>query len=167
MKRRAPNREERALWQAAMRDVTRLAAGAAAAPPDPPLPPSVPPVPTTEMPAPAPLRPAPVPPPARAGFDRGLAERLKRGERAVEARLDLHGHTQGEAHRALDDFLARAQGADRRCVLVITGKSGVLRGAVPRWLDEAPNRPRVLAFAPAQPRDGGAGALYVLLRRRR
>ncbi|HEX7970035.1 MAG TPA: Smr/MutS family protein, partial [Stellaceae bacterium] len=100
------------------------------------------------------------------------AERLRRGELGIEARLDLHGMTQEEAHRALDDFLACAQHAGRRCVLVITGKGGagrggILRSAVPRWLNEAPNRARLLAFAAAQPKHGGAGALYLLLRRRR
>jgi len=108
------------------------------------------------------------------GVDRRSAERLRRGERRIDARLDLHGMTQDEAHRALDAFLARAEQAGWRCVLVITGKgrpgtsaAGVLRTAVPRWLNEAPNRARLLAFTAAQPKDGGAGALYVLLRRRR
>jgi DNA-nicking Smr family endonuclease len=61
----------------------------------------------------------------------------------------------------------------RRCVLVITGKgiwrseAGILREMVPRWLNEAPNRARVLAIAHAQPRHGGQGALYVLLKRKR
>ncbi len=104
---------------------------------------------------------------AAPGLDRRSAERLRRGQRAIEARLDLHGRTQDEAHRALDAFVARAQDGGQRCVLVITGKSGVLRAAVPRWLNEAPNRARLLAFSPAQPKDGGAGALYLLLRRRR
>jgi DNA-nicking Smr family endonuclease len=104
---------------------------------------------------------------AAPGLDRRSAERLRRGQRAIEARLDLHGMTQDEAHRALDAFIARAQHGALRCVLVITGKSGVLRAAVPRWLNEAPNRGRLLAVAPAQPRDGGVGALYLLLRRRR
>jgi DNA-nicking Smr family endonuclease len=109
---------------------------------------------------------------AAAGLDRRSAEKLRRGELRLEARLDLHGMTQDEAHRALAGFLVRAQEAGKRCVLVITGKGGgerggVLRAAVPRWLGEAPHRGRVLATAPAQPRDGGAGALYVLLRRRR
>jgi DNA-nicking Smr family endonuclease len=81
--------------------------------------------------------------------------------------------TQEEARRALDAFLARAAQAGKRSVLVITGKGGrgssdgVLRAAVPRWLNEAPNRARLLAFAPAQPPHGGAGALYLLLKRRR
>ena len=108
------------------------------------------------------------------GVDRRSAERLRRGERRIDARLDLHGMTQDEAHRALDAFLARAEHAGWRCVLVITGKGrpgtsagGVLRAAVPRWLNEAPHRARLLAIAAAQPKDGGAGALYLLLRRRR
>jgi DNA-nicking Smr family endonuclease len=54
---------------------------------------------------------------------------------------------------------------------VVTGKGletgGTLRHMVPRWLNEEPNRARVLAYSPAQPRHGGSGALYVLLRRRR
>ncbi len=109
-----------------------------------------------------------------AGVDKRTAARLKRGQLAVEARIDLHGLTQEEAHRALDAFLAGSQAADRRCVLVITGKGlrrdgtiGVLRQSVPRWLNEAPNRGRVLAFTRATPRDGGDGALYVLLKRRK
>jgi DNA-nicking Smr family endonuclease len=109
---------------------------------------------------------------AASGLDRRSAEKLRRGELRLEARLDLHGMTQDEAHRALAGFVVRAQEAGKRCILVITGKGsgergGVLRAAVPRWLGEAPLRGRVLATAPAQPRDGGAGALYVLLRRRR
>lgn len=115
----------------------------------------------------------PLAPDAAPGLDRRSAERLRRGALAIEARLDLHGMTQEEAHRALDAFLARAAQAGKRSVLVITGKggrgsgAGVLRAAVPRWLNEAPNRARILAFAPAQPQHGGTGALYLLLKRRR
>jgi len=112
-------------------------------------------------------------PDASPGLDRRTAERLRRGLLPIEARLDLHGMTQEEAHRALNAFLARAVEAEKRSVLVITGKGGrtsgdgVLRAAVPRWLNEAPNRTRLLAFTPAQPKHGGAGALYLLLRRQR
>src|SRR3546814_11465302 len=74
--------------------------------------------------------------------------------------------TQAEAHRALAAFLADSQAAGRRCVLVITGKGtrgeGVLRAAVPRWLNEPPERSRVLSFSSAHPRHGGAGRLSVL-----
>ena len=104
-----------------------------------------------------------------AGIDRASAERLKRGRHKVEARLDLHGMTQDEAHRALLAFIRAARTAGNRCVLVITGHGriggGVLKSAVPRWLDEPAFRPHLLAVATAQPRDGGGGALYVMLRR--
>jgi DNA-nicking Smr family endonuclease len=123
--------------------------------------------------------PAPASPPAplshgsRDGLDRRKAERLSRGKLPIEATLDLHGLRQAEAHRRLEIFLADCQAAGKRCVLVVTGKGlhkeegGVLRSAVPRWLNEMPNRSRVLSFDYAQQKHGGTGALYVLLRRRR
>jgi DNA-nicking Smr family endonuclease len=100
-------------------------------------------------------------------LDRRSAQRLKRGQMTIEARLDLHGLTQDEAHRALDRFIARAVSAKQRNLLVITGKSGVLHGAVPLWLAQGDNRARILALARAHVAHGGAGALYVLLRRQR
>jgi DNA-nicking Smr family endonuclease len=108
-----------------------------------------------------------------AGIDRASAEWLKRGRRPIEARLDLHGMTQAEAHRELADFVEASHLAGRRCVLVVTGRGlgpggpGVLKSAVPRWLAEAGLRRRILAIAAAQPRHGGEGALYLLLRRQR
>jgi DNA-nicking Smr family endonuclease len=107
------------------------------------------------------------------GIDRASAERLKRGLQPIESRLDLHGMTQAEAHRALAGFIHKSRDAGRRCVLVITGRGfgptgpGILKQAVPRWLEEAGLRRHILAIATAQPRDGGAGALYLLLRRQR
>ncbi len=107
------------------------------------------------------------------GIDRANAERLKRGLHQIEGRLDLHGMTQAEAHSALAGFVHKSRDAGRRCVLVITGRGfgptgpGILKQAVPRWLEEAGLRRHILAIAPAQPRDGGAGALYLLLRRQR
>lgn len=105
-------------------------------------------------------------------IDRRNWERLKRGRIDIERKLDLHGRTQTEAHGALNRFLAMAAATGLRCVLVVTGKGGVdgrgvLRQMVPRWLGEADNRQKVLTYCPAQPRHGGDGALYVLLRRRR
>ena len=106
-----------------------------------------------------------------AGIDRRSAERLRRGRLSIEGRLDLHGMTQAAAVERLAEFIARAEVAGKRCVLVITGKGlasgGVLRDQVPRWLNLAPNRARVLAFDYAQQQHGGSGALYVLLKRRR
>jgi DNA-nicking Smr family endonuclease len=80
--------------------------------------------------------------------------------------------TQDFAHGALTAFVCRAFDAGKRCVLVITGKgtregSGVLRANVPRWLNQAPLRDRILGFSYARPQHGGEGALYVLIRRRR
>jgi len=122
------------------------------------------------IPATPSLPPAPLPPLDRfAGVDRATAERLRRGRYPVSGRLDLHGLTQAEAHRALSHFVAASRAAGRRCLLVITGHGrttgGILKAAAPRWLAEPELRPHVLAIAPAQPQDGGAGALYVLLRR--
>src|SRR4029077_937368 len=114
--------------------------------------------------------PAPLPPLDRfAGVDRATAERLKRGRTPVEARLDLHGMTQPEAHRAVAGCIGGSRAKGRRCLLVITGHGrmtgGILKAAVPRWLGDAELRRHVLAIAPAQPQAGGSGALYVLLRR--
>jgi DNA-nicking Smr family endonuclease len=149
--------DERTLWREAMRGVRRLDTAAAA----PELEPS-PPAKTSALSQPE--SPAPIP---RHGLGRRSVQRLKRGRTAIGARLDLHGMTQVEAHRALAAFLARAQKTGQRLVLVITGKSGVLYGAVPRWLGEGDNRGRVLASGRAQPLHGGEGALYVFLRRKR
>jgi DNA-nicking Smr family endonuclease len=111
------------------------------------------------------------------GVDRATAMRLRRGEMAIDATLDLHGMTQKEAHAALLGHIARAHTLGQRCLLVVTGKggkqdgsgreTGVLRANVPRWLNEPPARAHVLAFAAARPRHGGEGALYVLIRRTR
>lgn len=107
------------------------------------------------------------------GIDRANAERLKRGLHKIEARLDLHGMTQTEAHQELADFIRMCRAAGHRCVLIITGRGlgpngpGILKSSVPRWLEEPELRRHVLATASAQSRHGGAGATYLLLRRRR
>ena len=160
----APPQSDRRLWSEAVQSVTPLRHRGAA--------PSSPPPVTVE--ASRPDASSPDPPLDRfAGIDRANAERLKRGRHRIEARLDLHGMTQSEAHRVLAGFVHASSDAGYRCVLVITGRGlgpngpGVLRSAVPRWLEQPGLRRQILAIAPAQPRDGGAGALYVLLRRRR
>jgi DNA-nicking Smr family endonuclease len=166
------NSAERALWQRAMRGVKPLAPRPEPTPVSTPSKPAEKPATPREAAAPTPgtLLP-PLAIDRFAGYDKANAERLKRGKHPVEARLDLHGMTQDEAHRALASFIRGARVAGKRCVLVITGRGrlggGVLRAAVPRWLDEPEFRPHLLAIASAQPRDGGAGALYVMLRRTR
>ncbi len=165
-----------------MRDVRPLARRKSATAPAPAPTPSPAPIKkakSADRPPPA-LRPKAPPPSAAvpdishgwaAGIDRRSAERLRRGRLPIEGRLDLHGMTQAAAVERLAEFIARAEAAGKRCVLVITGKGlasgGVLRDQVPRWLNLPPNRARVLAFDYAQQQHGGSGALYVLLKRRR
>ncbi|MBL26538.1 MAG: DNA mismatch repair protein MutS [Rhodospirillaceae bacterium] len=135
----------------------------------------VPPVSTPTKPPPKPVTLPPLAKGNAPGLDKRSAQRLRRGRYEVDDRIDLHGMTQDRAHAALNAFINASYSRGHRCVLVITGKGGlgpsgeggVLRRSVPRWLNEAPVRASVLAFQPAQPRDGGEGALYVLLRRRR
>ena len=177
--------EEASLWQRVARDVTRLPRAAVAleetaipeeeAPP-PPLKKTKPRVARAPAVAPSPPRPPvlpdldPVTPP---GLDRRTARRLKRGQFPIEARLDLHGRTQDQAHDALRDFIQESRMARRRCVLVITGKGsvasgkgGVLRQMVPRWLNAPALRRHIIAITNAPESSGGTGALYVLLKSR-
>jgi DNA-nicking Smr family endonuclease len=169
--RRLPS-EDAGLWRRAMRDVAPLPGRPQSDRGHPGHIAGETPAVQSERSAAAPARPpeAELPPLDRlAGVDRATADRLRRGRRPVEASLDLHGMTQAEAHRALAAFIAGSRATGRRCVLVITGhgrlSGGVLKAAVPRWLDEPDLRRAVLAIAPARPQHGGAGALYVLLRR--
>jgi DNA-nicking Smr family endonuclease len=160
-----PAGSERLLWREAMRDVKPLRGREPAISPSPLQGPA-----ETGCVA----KPDQLPALSRfSGIDRASAERLKRGLQPIEGRLDLHGMTQAEAHRAVAEFVHRSRDAGRRCVLVITGRGfgptgpGILKLAVPRWLEEAGLRRHILAVAQAQPRDGGAGAVYLMLRRHR
>jgi DNA-nicking Smr family endonuclease len=119
---------------------------------------------------------APKGPPPLGPIDRRTRQRLARGTETIDARIDLHGRTQGEAHEALLRFLHRAQGHGARIALVITGKGGiresggnrgVLKRHVPLWLGLPEFRIYVSGFEPAHPEHGGEGALYVRLRRAR
>ena len=173
---RRPSTDELALWQHAMRDARPLE-GREVEVPVPIRQPQGAPTPASPPPEPArpvvPTRP-PVftPQPAPHGIDRRTLQRLNRGLVSIDARLDLHGMTQDEAHRHLTLFLAHHQRQGARCILVITGigertTGGTLRRMTPRWLAEPANAARVIAHSPAQKRHGGEGALYVLLRRLR
>lgn len=107
------------------------------------------------------------------GMDRKNAERLRKGRASVDATLDLHGMTQDQAQSALSGFIRRGFDMDWRVVVVVTGRGsrsgepGVLRSRLPHWLNGAGLRPFVVGFTQAQPKDGGAGAFYVRLRRHR
>jgi DNA-nicking Smr family endonuclease len=167
--------EERRLFAETLKGVKPLARPASAPPPHPnPLPgrerepERAPSSPLAVRAKPAPPKPATKPNP---GIDRRTAERLRKGEMAIDRRLDLHGMTQERAHAALDRFVRGAWADGARMLLIITGKGsggeGVLRRSLPQWLNAGEHAPRVLRMETAQPKHGGGGAFYVLLRRQR
>ncbi len=126
---------------------------------------------------------APKPPTPLADFDRRKARQIASGKVEVDARIDLHGARQRDAHARLRAFLLGAHAKGHKTVLVITGKGGeaepadslgallgerqrgVLRRSVPHWLEEPDLRAIVLSYTQAGIRHGGAGALYVRLRK--
>jgi DNA-nicking Smr family endonuclease len=140
-------------------------------------------------PRPAPViapAPKPTPKPAHvpraAPLDRQTSRQLDKGKLEVEARLDLHGMHQRDAHAQLRRFLKTAQARGLKHVLVITGKGadqaasrsfyeederGVLRNAVPLWLSGPDFATLVVNFSQAPRRLGGGGALYVRVRKPR
>jgi DNA-nicking Smr family endonuclease len=175
--------DEASLWARAMTDVKPLARAPATRrrPGGPAIAPTIAGVAPDPIPATAdpPLLPPPRPafaPPVPAaglatGLDRKTLARLRRGDVAIAARLDLHGMTQAHAHAELDAFLDRAVRRGARLVLIISGKGnggdGILRRMLPRWIQAGPHRARVLGVEPAHARHGGDGAWYVQLRRPR
>jgi DNA-nicking Smr family endonuclease len=124
-------------------------------------------------------------PAALSDFEPRKAKRIGRGHIEIDARIDLHGDRQDDAHQRLRAFLINCFHAGQRTVLVITGKGretdthgasdigyerrerGVLKRNVPRWLAEPEMRSIVVSYTSAHVRHGGEGALYVQLRRRR
>ncbi|MDY0871968.1 Smr/MutS family protein [Dongia rigui] len=187
--------QELALWQAVATTVTPLkpkrqkkaalkaeaVAETKPAGPQPPAkrpksppkgPPPAPKPVATAAPKLPPLTPYPAPG-TMPGIDKRQSERFRRGQLAIEGKIDLHGRTQTEAHDALLHFLERAFKHGKRQLLVITGKgmtqskSGILKANVPRWLNEPVFRRLVLAISQARPEHGGEGALYVLLKRQK
>ena len=102
-------------------------------------------------------------------LDDPTARKLAKGKLSIDGRLDLHGLTQTQAHDRLLGFLQSAHKSGKRIVLVITGKGqlggGVLRQGVPRWLNESGFREITNGCSEAHASHGGAGALYVRLRR--
>jgi DNA-nicking Smr family endonuclease len=129
----------------------------------------------------APRQTPPAPSPPLAPLGRRLKQRVARGREPIDARLDLHGMTQQEAHAALLRFLHRAQADGVKTALVVTGKGlrkssrtdghdadsrpGVLKRQVPMWLALPEFRLLVVGFDDAHVGHGGEGALYVRLRR--
>ena len=105
------------------------------------------------------------------GLDAKIFRKLKAGDFSVQAHLDLHGMNADQARMAVLDFLRRCYMEGKRCVLIIPGRGrnsplgqGVLRQELTTWLTTAPLKRVVLAFTTAQPKHGGSGAVYLLLR---
>jgi DNA-nicking Smr family endonuclease len=175
-RRRVLTADERVLWKTFTRSIEPLRAGALTAPePDAEVAEAPLPVarPIKRTPARAPASAATLPP-ALAPLGRRLRARVARGKEAIDARLDLHGLTQAQAHSALLHFLRAASTRDARLVLVITGKGGrgegergVLKRQVPQWLGLPEFRSLVVGFEDAHVAHGGEGALYVRIRRTR
>jgi DNA-nicking Smr family endonuclease len=146
---------------------------------------NIPPVPILAPSPAAPARPVsrqphkPASNAALAPIERRFKQRLARGIEPIDARLDLHGFTQQQAHHALVHFLHQAHADGARTTLIVTGKGnrrdeadlfaerGVLRRVVPQWLRASELRVFVLGFEVAAIPHGGEGALYVRLRRKR
>ena len=172
-RRRALSEDERVLWSTVTRSIAPLkgrkrAEDAAEIAPAETR--------STARPAasPAATPPRRTTPPPLAPIDRRTKQRLARGATEIGGRLDLHGLTQAEAHAALARFLHTAQARDVKVVLVITGKGGtegegrgVLKRQVPLWLEGVEFRSLVVGFEAAHFGHGGAGALYVGVRRGR
>ena len=167
--------EDRVLWNLVARSATPLKGRKQVAAPEPAA------ITMAEALAetmPASLKPAPAPsvakrnPLGQSALDRPTHDKIAAGRLPIEGRVDLHGLTQDQAYGLLLSFLGRAHASGIRYVLVITGKGsssggdGVLRRAVPGWLATAPFRPLVSSHDHAARHHGGAGALYVRLRRK-
>lgn len=102
-------------------------------------------------------------------LERPVKRKIARGRLPLEARIDLHGMIQSEAHGFLLGFLIRAHERGLRHVLVITGKGGsigsdgALKRAVPMWFSLPEFRGLISSYEPAARNHGGEGALYVRL----
>ncbi|WP_269584783.1 Smr/MutS family protein [Roseibium sp. Sym1] len=184
-KKGALSPEDRELWGKVARTLTPLDADRAKhlqeelaqAIEDAPAKPAAPPKTATAIKAPPAARPPKAPLPLHQ-LEHRYRRKVVRGVKAIDARIDLHGLTQHQAHERLRGFLYQAQARRHQIVLVITGKGGgperaymdergVLRRMVPQWLSMPDVRGVVLGYEEAHPSHGGAGALYVRIRKKR
>lgn len=195
-RRRLLSADDRALWAHVVRDVEPLSSPGDRVPDnkncstdenavverqDHAAPPALKPPPPSPRPAVGPKAAGrEKAPPSLATFDHKRVRKVAVGRIAIDARIDLHGMRQSDAHDALVGFLRRSVSRGCRTVLVITGKGaigsrpdhaermdwerGVLRRNVPRWLSEPALSQMVVSYTEAHIRHGGAGALYIHLR---
>lgn len=160
--------EEMALWESATKNDKAFKPRKAA-------PASPPPVskPAAKTPV-APKRIKAPPPPAigeTSNVDAATIKRLKRGDYPIDYTLDLHGMDRARAQDAFAAAVARAWDKGERCLLVITGQGreggGVLKSLLPVWISLPEIGPTIVSCLPASRKHGGAGAFYVLVRRKR
>lgn len=188
--RRGLSAEEAALWARVAQTVTPLPGHRAqAAHHHPkqvaPTPSAVPPMPLPKAVGRVPGPPAPPPPRAakprpldRTTLDASWDRKLARGVVIPDFTLDLHGHTLEAAHARLDHGVAQAVAQGARVVLLITGRPrhhddhstrgdrrGAIRAKFLDWLAAGSHASRIAAIRPAHPRHGGAGAVYIVLRK--
>jgi DNA-nicking Smr family endonuclease len=177
--------EEAALWARVLARVTPLRAQPAATLPPVAPPPPAAPIPVARKPRGRvpPPRPAPVTAPktpthSAATLDASWDRRLARGMVAPDRTIDLHGETLSSAYARLDEALGAAIAGGDRLILLVTGRPprpeserpharGAIRAAVGDWLAASRHADRIAAVRAAAPRHGGAGALYIILRRER
>jgi DNA-nicking Smr family endonuclease len=167
--------EERALWARVIRTVRPLHGPAAEPDPAPPEPEAATPAPARSSPAPRPAAPVKAQPGTT--LDASWDKRLARGLVQPDLVVDLHGHSLQGAYGRLDDSLERAIARGARLLLLVTGKPpsddrrpvvrGAIRAAVGDWLAASRHAGDIAAVRGAHQRHGGAGALYIILRRRR
>ncbi|MCK5648686.1 MAG: Smr/MutS family protein [Gammaproteobacteria bacterium] len=105
---------------------------------------------------------------ARPGLQFKAQKQLRQGKIIIDDHLDLHGLTISEARETLLDFIRFAQKQQIRCIRLVHGKGyrastqkPVLKNKINNWLRQHPD---ILAFSSAQPKDGGTGALYIILK---
>lgn len=182
--------EENALWKKVAATVEPLRKRTPVL--DPAAPPAVRPPkvsPRTPVAPAAAPRPAPkLPPPRRthqaATLDGHWDRRLRKGLVRPDMSIDLHGHTLASAQALLDDAIGRALLRGARVLLVVAGRlrpgadrlptmhgdprpRGAIRASLPDWLAYSPYADQIVALRPAHISHGGAGAVYVILRRAR
>ena len=168
--------EERALWQKVVQSVRPMEGSAPITPEPEPEPDRREPPPFVAVP---PRRPVPTKRRAEPGttLDSTWDRRLARGLVPPDRIVDLHGHNLATAYDLLDRRLDQAVASGARLMLLITGKPpkeegrpvarGAIRAAIGDWLAASRHAGDIAAVRNAHPRHGGAGALYVVLRRRR
>ncbi|QHL91491.1 DNA mismatch repair protein MutS [Sphingomonas changnyeongensis] len=174
--------EEQALWTRLVATVRPLTPGGGQAVAPPAVPAPAPPAPMRAAPRGAAARPAaapprtvsPAPPPPPNTLDGSWDRKLARGLVVPDLAVDLHGHSLDGAYRVLDAGLAEAIARGARVLLLVTGRPrapgsgrGAIRAAVGDWLAASRHAGAIAAVRTAHPRHGGAGALYIVLRRPR